>query len=111
MYIGENIAPKTITTNKIDSSGDLITKDITVYGRMIPRSSMINKMKEAHRDFQREWAQKKHKLDTSSYGMTTLIFWTTVIYSIIASALCDSECFLTTAEYKEKFPERPIVDV
>ena len=60
LYICERITPKTITTNKIDSSGDLITKDITVYGRMIPLTTIIKEMKEAHKDLQREVSNEKY---------------------------------------------------
>ena len=60
LYSFERITPKTITTNKIDSSGDFITKDITVYGRMIPLTTIIKEMKEAHKDLQREVSNERY---------------------------------------------------
>ena len=56
LYSFERITPKTITTNKIDSSGD----DITVYGRLISLTTIIKEMKEANKDLQREVSNERY---------------------------------------------------
>ena len=111
LSIGERIAPKTITTNKIDSSGDLISKDITVYGRMIPLTTIIKEMKEAHKDLQREVSTEGTQVRYIKLWHDHSDILNHSYQSIMASTLYDSECFLKNAEYREKFPERPNVDV
>ena len=111
LYSFERITPKTITTNKIDSSGDLITKDITVYGRMIPLTTIIKEMKEAHKDLQREVSTEGTQVRYIKLWHDHSDILNHSYLSIMASTLYDSECFLTNAEYREKFPERPNVDV
>jgi hypothetical protein len=51
--LGERIAPKMFTSNKIDCSGNLINTKLTVFGRMIPIMKIIEDMQERYKDLQR----------------------------------------------------------
>jgi hypothetical protein len=89
LYVGEKIAPKIITSNKIDGNGRLLDKEVAVYGRMIPLAKIMETILDNQKDFRR-------KTDVSSLTQNDL----EKIYKIIGEDLPSSE-----KEAKEKLTD------
>ncbi|KAK3109115.1 hypothetical protein FSP39_023377 [Pinctada imbricata] len=48
--IGEEVAPKIYKTNKIDTTGELTERDVTIYGRKLPLSKLLRTMYETQKN-------------------------------------------------------------
>ncbi|CAG2195362.1 unnamed protein product [Mytilus edulis] len=109
--IGVAVAPKVFKSNNITTTGELVEKIVTVYGRKFPLHQLCQKLtnEQSEMGFFRASANTIHrhlKLWHDHSGILSRPY-----FLIMVSCLFDENIYLTNEEYTEKYPDQKAIDV